>query len=407
MIVAFTKDWSDLPTCTTHILRGLARDTPVLWIESIGTRRPHLRSARDWRRIGQRLSRVGTGPRWVEHRLWVWSPPLIPCAHGIGAVGWNRLIARRGILHWARRQPVSRLEYWCFIPTAEPLLPTRRAPRETGAASLFGAALCVYYCVDDWGQFSDLSVRRLEADEERLLQHADLVVAVSRRLESKCRAVAGDRVFYLPHGVHYAQFAAALHAETPLPDDLMSLPRPVAGFYGSIREWLDFELLEALADRLPSWTFVLIGPIYVDVRRLRMRPNIHFLGPRDHATLPSYCKGFDVAIIPYDCRHPRMASVNPVKTWELLAAGVPLVASPVPELQDGFGDGVRVCDGLDAWCVALAEQAARTDRHVLSAQARAHDWAERLRVLRGRLVQAAARRPPNNSPVRGQETPTP
>jgi len=103
---------------------------------------------------------------------------------------------------------------------------------------------------------------------------------------------------------------------------------------------VDFELLERLAKGHPEWNFVLIGEIYCDISRLQKQSNVHFLGRREHCQLPAYCKGFDVGIIPYDMKQARMESVNPVKTKEILAAGVPVVAADVPELRvtsDGGG----------------------------------------------------------------------
>ena len=80
MIIAFTKDWDDVPTCTTHVLREMAKTIPVLWIESIGTRMPHVASVRDWGRGLKRLARLFAAPEHRENKLWVLSPLLIPGA---------------------------------------------------------------------------------------------------------------------------------------------------------------------------------------------------------------------------------------------------------------------------------------------------------------------------------------
>jgi glycosyltransferase involved in cell wall biosynthesis len=131
---------------------------------------------------------------------------------------------------------------------------------------------------------------------------------------------------------------------------------------------------------------VLIGEVFCDVSRLRDLPNVHLLGRREHEALPSYCKAFDAAIIPYDMRQARMESVNPVKTKELLAAGVPIVAADVPELR-GYGADVVIVRGQEDWCGALERQAARDDRQAVSARVAGEDWAVKVAGLR-RVVDA-------------------
>jgi glycosyltransferase involved in cell wall biosynthesis len=188
-------------------------------------------------------------------------------------------------------------------------------------------------------------------------------------------------VHYVPHGVSHAQFAAALSDAVAVPADLAAIGGPVVGFYGNILSWIDFDLVAELAARRPGWQFVLIGQVYCDVGRFDGIPNVHFPGRREHGELPAYCKGFDAAMIPYDLKDPRMESVNPVKTLELLSAGVPVVAADLPELR-GFGDSVRICRGADGWIDALGAQMKRTDRRRISESVAGEDWTARVGQIR-------------------------
>ena len=134
-----------------------------------------------------------------------------------------------------------------------------------------------------------------------------------------------------PHGVDHAQFARALDPDLALPADVASLPRPIIGFYGTIQDWVDLDLIAGVAKRRPAWTFVLLGQIMVDVEKLRALPNVHLLGRKPHEQLPAYCKAFDVGLIPYVISE-RMTYVNPIKLREYLSAGVPVVSTAVPEV---------------------------------------------------------------------------
>ena len=415
MIVAFTKDWNDVPTCTTHVLREMAKSRPVLWVNSIGTRKPQLGQPGHFGRILQRFFQGFRSAAHKENNLRVLSPILVPKAQSGLSICLNRRImaayVRREQRRWgycreptlecgsllppceetakhaspeksasklahSKGQGTGPIEYWCFVPNAVDLLPP-----PTDYRSLITDHLVVYYCVDDWSKFHNLDSEWLEAKERKLLQRADVVFTPARYLEEKCGAIARERVHYVPHGVEYAKFRAALSADTLVPAEIAVLPAPVIGFYGNIYPWIDFDLVRTLVLRKKDWSFVLIGQEFCDVSALRALPNVHFLGRREHADLPAYCAGFSAAMIPYDVENPRMASVNPAKSRELLAAGVPVVAADIPELH-GFGDYVRVCRTADEWVSALEQQVARTDRDAISRSVASDDWSSRVRSIR-------------------------
>lgn len=450
-IVAFTKDWNDVPTCTTHILRLMGRDMPVLWIESIGTRKASLAVGKDWRRVWRRLRRVMRGAELKENHLRVLAPVVIPKAESRLGRGVNRWLIRWQIGRELRRMGSGPVEYWCFVPNAVDLLPPDTAARETTdhrlqttdqgrgettdhrpqtldlgigcetpeldacdlesrvfpaacglksnvhglRSNVSHAARVIYYCVDDWSQFHNLDGAWLSRKEEELLLRADVVFAASRFLVGKCRRVAGDKVVYMPHGVDYALFSQALNPDLEEPDDLKTIPHPRIGFYGNLHPWVDFELLVRLAKAHAEWHFVLIGEIYCDVSRLQKLSNVHFLGRREHCQLPAYCNGFDVGIIPYDMTQTRMESVSPVKTKELLAAGVPVMTADIPELRR-ISEDVTVCRSQEEWERALGETldvrrqtldwGSRRQRRVeISKRVAGKDWQVKVREIRAHI----------------------
>jgi len=377
MIIAFTKDWNDVPTCTTHILRQMGKTMPVLWVNSIGMRRPQLGSGRDLRRITGRLQRAFRGAEWKENHLSVLAPLLLPKARSSLARFLNRRLIRLQTAGFrqqpsALRSPVSSLpsEFWTFVPNA------------VDFAGCLHESKLVYYCVDDWSKFTNLDAAWLTEKETELLQRANVVFASSRFLEAKCRVIAGNRVHYMPHGVEHTKFATALAPTLPIPPDLLSLKSPVIGFYGNINDWIDFALIKQLAEQRPAWSFVLIGPVYCDVTLFTGVPNVHLLGRREHTELPAYCKGFDAAIIPYRLDHPRMESVNPVKLRELLAGGVPVVASDLPEVRD-ISQYIHIARTPEDFLTGLERfLAAKPDRTAISAERCADDWSARAAEIR-------------------------
>src|SRR2546425_11395747 len=171
--------------------------------------------------------------------------------------------------------------------------------------------------------------------EERLLAKADVVIASSQLAsDRKRRAIAST--FLVTHGVDGEHFRRACHPDTVVPDDLAALPRPVLGFYGLTAVWVALELFRFLAVSRPQWSFALIGRTQTDVGGLQGLPNVHLLGRKDYQLLPAYCKGFDAAVLPFVINDLTNAA-NPLKLREYLAAGLPVVASAIPQVEKPDG----------------------------------------------------------------------
>ncbi len=388
-IIAFTKDWDDVPTSATHILRGMGKDRPVLWISSIGTRKFNMGSRKDLSRVSSRLCSCFRRAELKENNIRVLKPVLIPQAK-FGFSRWfNRKLLSALIARELRDMGSGLIEYWCFVPNAVDFVPGKH--ENCGAEN--SVCKVVYYCVDDWEKFKNLDGRWMKGKEEEMLDRADVIFAASRYLEKKCRLRAGERVHYMPHGVTYDKFSAALEIRKKgIPSDMASFQKPVIGFYGNIYPWIDFDLVEWLAENRPKWSFVLIGEVFCDISRLKKLKNIHFTGRREHDNLPAYCAGFDAGIIPYDMKDLRMESVHPAKTREFLAAGVPVVACDLPEFrqENVWGDALIVCGKKEEWLAALERQISRKDHVEISKRVAGEDWSERIKRIRA-VVDACSR----------------
>lgn len=317
-IVAFAKDWHEDPTSNHHVLRELARTRRVLWLNSLATRTPKLSSGRDLGKIWRKLGEFARGPQNVENDLWVTTPLVLPLPGSAAARAINRQILRATIRALRLRLGIRQFELWTFLPNTADYVGT------------LGEQLSVYYCVDEWSMFSYLDRAQTIAAECRLLERVDAVFAVNHALADAKRAV-NHATFVSPHGVDHALFARALDPGLPVPADLAALPGPRVGFYGTLRDWVDFALIAEVARARPAWSIALIGQVLGDISALAGLPNVHLLGQKRHDELPAYCKGFDVGLIPYRIDE-RMTFVNPLKLREYLSAGVPVVSTPVPEV---------------------------------------------------------------------------
>ena len=380
-IVCFAHDWNGDPTSKTHIMRILARKNRVLWIDSIGMRRPAA-TVYDARRLGAKLRGVFRGCRAVEPGLFVGSPLALPFPGNPAADHVNAHVLAAWLRWQLRRLGMARPILWSFMPNVG------------GLVGRLGERMVVYHCVDDYAEFAGVSreaIRRLEAD---LVRRADVVLTSSERLRDE-RLSLNPRTHFVTHGVDVAHFGKALDPATRLPEELRHLPRPIIGFFGLVAEWVDVPLVRAMADRRPDWSIVLVGRAATDVSALEGRPNVRLLGRRAYASLPAYCRGFDVGIVPFRMNDLTVRA-NPLKLREYLAAGLPVASTPLPEV---LRCGALVETGADAGEFVAAVERALERRSASAARLRAEtmraeSWEARVgeiaTLLEGPLSRAVA-----------------
>ncbi|MBN2369755.1 MAG: glycosyltransferase [Vicinamibacteria bacterium] len=199
------------------------------------------------------------------------------------------------------------------------------APIALAARRRFGWKI-VYDCLDDHQGYSTNSTRMLNA-EPTLTSSSDLVVASSRNLLDRAAAL-NPRHVLIPNAADFGHFNRRA-SETPLD----GIPRPIIGYYGAISEWFDTEMVASAAAAQPSWQFVLIGHTFgADTTALKRLPNVRLLGEQPYSSLPGFLQAFDVACIPFR-RTPLTLATNPLKFYEYLSAGKPVVAVTLPELE--------------------------------------------------------------------------
>jgi UDP-galactopyranose mutase len=218
----------------------------------------------------------------------------------------------------------------------------------------------VYDCMDELSAFRGAppALVRREAD---LLRRAELVFTGGQSLW-EAKRTRHPSVHCFPSGIDAAHFARA-RGGVEEPADQAAIPHPRIGFFGVLDERLDVELVRELAGARPEWSLVLIGPVVkIAPEDLPRAANIHYLGPRSYDELPAYLAGWDVAAL-FFARNESTRFISPTKTPEYLAAGKPVVSTPIRDVVRPYGDAgfVRIADGAAEWAAAVEAALAGED----------------------------------------------
>ncbi len=341
-IVFSTADWN-APYWTNkqHVADRLARrGHNVLYIESPGIRRPGA-NARDLSRMFGRVRQWLRSPREERERLWVYSPLTIPFGHRNKCVkAFNDWLTRRSINTWLSRKSINRFIIWTYHPYMVD------AVRHLERQSL------VYHCVDDLASIPGVDKLTFRQAEVHLLETADVIFTTSPVLQKRCESIAGRRSIYERNVADIEHFSRA-RTQGVVPADLASIKGPKLGYVGVLSEYkIDFSLVEHCATVRTDWQWIFIGDeperqTSAAIRRLKKLANVHFFGYRPYNDLPGYLRGIDVAVLP-NLTTGYMAGVFPMKLYEYLAAGKPVISTPLQSLHE-IGDLVHIAGDRDAW----------------------------------------------------------
>jgi glycosyltransferase involved in cell wall biosynthesis len=340
-VVYFGNDWfAENRTSSHHIARRLGKIVPVLYIETPGSRSPQS-SARDVRKLWRKLARAMAPPQKIGEQFYVATIPQVPFRKLPMVDRLNRwlgaFLARRAM----RQIGFGRRISWFVVPHPGPL------------AKQLGESLTVYYCIDDYASYPGMDRVAIQALDDDLTKKADVVFVAPRALV-EAKKKLNPEVHFSPHGVDFEMFSQS----TELPEEVRGLRHPVIGYFGTVGEFLDFDLLASLIESRPQWTFLFVGLIAADVSRLRRYPNVIFAGPKPYEILPAWAAAFDVAIYAHQVNR-QTAHSNPLKLREYLATGKPVVSVITPETAT-FAEVIYLADSPEAFLAAI-ERALREE----------------------------------------------
>ncbi|MDR3208027.1 MAG: glycosyltransferase [Oscillospiraceae bacterium] len=346
IICLSTTNWYPVPTRKQQVM-GRMKGHRVLYFEPPVSRAAPLK---DPRTLARMLAFRQEGDP-VSDALTVYAtPPVWPMYNKYRRINrLNQRVQARYIRKVMASHGFFDVVLWCYSPVAADLL------------DLVPHKALVYDCVDRHSAYGGLMTPEVVDQMERdLAARADVVFATARGLYDTLRPL-NENTYLVPNGANFELFNQAAGDGLTFPDDMFNIQNPVFGFVGMLQPCVDLDLVLYAADARPDWSFVFIGePLPdVDVTPLRQRPNIHLLGLKPHKELPRYLARFDVCLNLFRAGD-LSRDVSPLKFYEYLATGKPIVSTPQPEQVNDYADAVYIAgdpeDFLAACEKALAER---------------------------------------------------
>lgn len=223
----------------------------------------------------------------------------------------------------------------------------------------------VYDCMDELSS-SQETEKQLIDQEKYLMANADIVFTSSQSLFD-LKKQSHSNVHYFPSSVDEHHFSRALN-NISIPADIGDIPSPIAGFYGTIDNRIDLELLKQTAQKLPKVSFVMIGPLRkIEESALPKASNIYYLGTKCYDELPYYLKAFDIAMMPF-ALNDATKYINPAKTLEYMAARKPIVSTKIDDVVLDYNSCIQVTETQDDFAEAIKLSAAHTDNEKLETE---------------------------------------
>lgn len=322
--------WTMNPSCATHIARNFAAENKVLYINPPSSDLLGIRSrAGLLKRFLRKSKSTLKFIRKPSRNLYVLSPAFIPI-QGIAILD----SINNAILKIQLRIIMFLLWF------KSPLLWVENV-RCADIIPAFRWKLVVYHVSDLFENcMYTRNTAKLNERQNYVSKNSDVLICVSQSLYNLKRAENAN-VHYLPHGVNFELFrSAAENAQTP--PELENIPKPIAGYFGTMTQNNDIELLLYCARKLPCVSFVFAGQItgghYCALRKL---PNVYFLGQLPYSRIPAICANFDVCLLQWKMSN-WIKHCNPLKTFEYMASGKPIVSVPIDEIADNYSDIISV-----------------------------------------------------------------
>jgi len=325
-------------------------------------------------------------PRKIEKNLYVATLPiLLPFFQMSSLINRiNQAIVRRVIQKWMNYLRFKDVLLWVYAPFSAPL-----------AAQLKSSAV-IYECVDEFRAAKGFVLSSVVGEmEEALLKSADVCIVTQESLLLR-RTNLCKNTFCVPNGADTELFQAVSESVQSDPEIMKGISPPRIGFVGHIQYWVDLKLIRYIADLHPEWNIILIGPIHplADRSYLSGAKNIHLLGRQPQSQIPYLLNAMDVCVNPY--KVDAVANhASPLKLYEYLAAGKPVVSTDMPEARK-FPEDVRVAGSYDQFvklCDEVLANLPETEIEVRRRKIRValHSWPNRFARVNEILCGSLAR----------------
>lgn len=369
LIFVSMEDWDDVWRRNQFLTAGLARRYPDCKILFVGLARDYTHGIRTLN--FQPFAQPATWKPPEFANITITHPPKwFPNTFAVGRM-LNEALFRRHVKKAAVALDIEQPLLWLNPHSAGHLV------------GKVGESAVIYDITDDWTNLtqSPWLTDLIREQDKNLCRAADAVIVCSERLR-QLKEPLTNSLYLIPNGVDAAHYLKVDDKGRELPPETAAWRHPVLGYTGTVHsDRVDLPLVEALARRLPDATVALVGPVHLDGaerRRLEALGNVFFTGPKPYADLPSYMRAFDVCITPHLVT-PFTESLNPIKLWEYLAVGKPIISTRVTGFRD-YQEFVYLADNAEGFAAALQEALEeKQDRAERRRQeAGQHSWTTRL-----------------------------
>lgn len=333
-------DWDPIWTRKQQIMSRLPVSNKILYVEPPVTLISPLKDKEAWKKWGMWFK----GIRRLNDNIFLYSPPVtLPFGNKYRMINkinqwWISLFLKRVIAKLDLKTPMV----WTYMPNSIDII-DRLGDRE----------FLIYDCVDEHSEYTGfINKETVHGMENELMARCDMVFVTAQGLYD-AKKDAAKTIYFLPNAANVQLFMKAQDPETKIPDDITAIKKPLVGFVGVIQDWIDLELVRKCAETYPEYSFALIGPVGagINVAPLEALPNVTFLGRKNVTDLPSYIKAFDVCINPFKLNE-LTDKVSPLKFYEYLASGKPIVSVNMPGVSD-FSDVVEIADNYEEFVSAI------------------------------------------------------
>ncbi len=320
IIIVFGDDWGRYPSTLQHIMKELIKYNKLVWIGSLGLRKPKF-SILDIKRILEKLKNMFVKKQVTktDENITIVHPFILPF-HNIWLV---RYFNKNNIVKAINAAVKKYTDKKPLLITSQPIV--------ADVIKSLNLTSSHYFCLDDYSQFEGAYKIILNLEKE-LLNTVDSSFSVSDILV-KTRIPKNGESYFLPQGVNISHFK---YSEREVNKT------PVIGFFGLLSEWVDLNLIISCAKAYPHYKFLIIGRNSVDVSLLKGISNLEYIGEVPYNKLPDIAASFDVGMIPFVVNELTVAC-NPLKLLEYFSMGIPVISSNLPEVAK-FGDTVYIAN---------------------------------------------------------------
>ena len=375
-----TQDWDDVWTRKQRF---------ALYLSEKGYRILYVENQLHWAgfmlnkelRKFKRVFKFTNSPKEIKKNIFVATPPLVFPGQMMSKIinRINKFLLIYLINRLIKKLKIKNYYLWVYPPDSIDLIDRLQYEK------------LIFDCVDDWSRFSGLVSRQtMEKYMNDLFRRADLVVVTHEELCRKAN-MCTDRVALIPNGVEANHFDLSKIEDGDIPEEMKRIVGPKIGFIGCVAKWIDYDLLHYIAVNRPEWSIIMIGPVSnrIKIDKIRQQKNIYLLGRKAYNDLPKYIKAFDVCINPFVVDE-LSESIDPLKMYEYLATGKPIVSVKMPSVNR-FKGLIDIAKDKKEFVKCIEKNISNSSQENLRAKriqiANEHSWQKRYQQLYDAIQQ--------------------